>query len=748
MRSCLIDIRCLQDPDYALRGVGRHAGALLAHARAALPGVRLIGLADRALPLPDDRTRASLDDVRHSAYTGALNGNCTHVQLSPMTHDPLFTARLLHHPAIPSAAVVYDFIPFDDPERYLSRPAARLQYHVALRWLVRHQLLLPISQDAADRLQAILKVPAHRIIVTGAPLDERFEAITPGSARHVLVIGGSDARKNPELAVHAHAMSRSLQRDKVPLVVTGVYAAGWLEAQRRRVAELGGDPDLIETPGHVDETALHGLFARALCVVAPSRAEGFSLPVLEAMAVGVPVLASSIPAHRELLASGLFGADDQGGLASLLDDVQQPDWRARQLSRQAQVWPHFRAQAVAGRFWQGVSRLVPGPAPSITGRRPRVAFLTPLPPARSGVADYSLATCPELAKRVDLHVFTPTEKALLPDGSGTCAPLSALPLLSSSFDRVVHVLGNSVFHLGILRLLLQHGGAAIMHDGRLLDLYAAHIGVQRTERMAEAELKRALGPNEIWHWLAGDLPPRALIMAEIAEAEPLMLHSRAAVSEVQRRYGRTSTHLPFSPYRRMPSTMFDPAERAAARARLGIEASQVLIATFGYVHPTKAPLDCVWAVELLRAWKIDARLHFVGAPLMDVGPLTRSIEELGLTPHVRLGDAYIDEDGYRDHLMAADMAVQLRTAGVGSVSGALADCVAAGLPSVASAALADGIDAPDYVLRVPDNPSPVLVAEALASLLGSPSTARQRTEYVTTHGFDTYADRLCRALGL
>lgn len=749
MPVCLVDLRCLQDPAYAGRGIGRHARALLDHARDGLPGMRLTGIADPALPPLPPAVQALFDEVRLTAYTGALAEPCCFVQLSPMTHDPLFTARLLHHPAIPAATVVYDFIPLQEPERYLPGPGPRLDYHLALRWLARYQLFLPISADAGARLAALLGVPGQRITVTGASLDAWFDTLAPGTPRHVLVIGGGDPRKNPECAVRAHARAGPLQTAGVPLIITGDYPAEWLHQQQSVAAGLGGDPALVQAPGHVGEAQLLALYADALCVVTPSRAEGFSLPVIEAMAAGAPALASDIPPHRELLDAALFAPDDDAALAALLGQVSQPAWRTAALARQATVWPRFRAAAVAGRFWAAVRRLAPTTAPSAPLARPRVAFLTPLPPDRSGVADYSAATCRELGKRVDLHVFTPTADPVALPGVAAVSPLAALPLLSSRFDRVVGVLGNSVFHLEILQLLLRYGGAAILHDGRMLDLYAGHMGFKRTERMAEAELGRALHPNEIWEWLTGHMPPGALLLADVAAtAEPLMMHSRAGVAQVARRYRRQATDLPFSLYRAIPEAGLSPEARAAARARLGVAPAQVLVASFGYVHPSKAPVECLWALDLLRAWEIDARLHFVGAPLMPVGPLQDLIEALGLAAYVRLSPEFVDEAAYRDYLVGADLGVQLRTAGPGNVSGALADCIAAGLPTVASATLSDALDAPDYVRPVPDNPSPLLVAEAAAALLARGPTDAARRAYAAEHGFDRYAARLCAALGL
>lgn len=758
MHDFVLDVRCLQDPLYADRGIGRHAAALLRYARnePVVAAGRLIGLWDDTMPALPDNVRALLDEVRGTAYTGAMTRPTCFVSLSPMTHDPLFAARLLHHPAVFAAAAVYDFIPLDDPDRYLPGGAARVDYHVSLRWLARHDLFLPISRDAAGRLGTLLSVRPHEWVVTGAPLDARFAAAGPGTPRHVLAPGGGDPRKNPEAVVRAHARARGLQAAGVPLLVTGGYGADWLEAQRRTAEALGGRAELVEAPGRVGDADLARLYADALCVAVPSRAEGFSLPVIEAMAAGAPVVASRIPAHVELIDDPalLFAPDDDEALAPLLDRALDPLWRGAVRAAQAPTWPAFRAEAVAGRFWGAVAarldrRSVPA-APR--GARPRLALLTPLPPDRSGVADYSAAMCAELGRRVHLHLFTEAADPPCPPGARSVEALSALPLLSSGYDRVVSVLGNSHFHVRILEHLLRGGGAAIAHDGRMLDMYHAHVG-PRVLRLAEEELGRPLWPNEIWHWRAGDVPPAALILREIADAaEPLLLHSRATVAEVRRRYGRAALHLPFSQYRSWAPGADGPDARRAARerlARLGVRPGQFVLATFGFLAPVKAPEDCIWALELLRSWGVDARLHFVGEPLMPMAPLHALCDELGLHEHVWFADGFVDEAMYRDHLLAADLGIQLRQIGAGSVSGALSDCVGAGLRSVASAALADAIEVPGYVRSVPDNPSPVLLAEAAASLLDSPAdTDAERRSYVREHGLDRYAERLCAALGL
>ena len=752
MRTVFIDVRCLQDANYADRGIGRHALCLLQHARAepAVAACRLIGVIDPALPPLPDTTRALLDEVRTTGYGGALERAPVLAQLSPMTHDPLVVGRLLHHRAVRSVAAVYDFIPFDDPDRYLADPQARLDYHVALRWLARHDAFCPISADAAARLQAILRVRPHEITVTGAPLSPLFERLRPAAPQHVLVIGGGDARKNPEHAIRAHARAAGLQAAGVPVVVTGAYPPPWLAAMRRLAAEQGGRRALVQTPGHVDEAALGQLYTQALCVVSPSRAEGFSLPVIEAMAAGVPALASAIPPHRELLDEDcLFAVDDDAALAAMLDRARDPAWRSRTVATQAAVWPRFTGPAVAARFWGAVAQQMAAAPAVLRGARPRLALLTPLPPDRSGVADWAAALCPALGRVAQLDLFSPTAHPPRPPGVDTVQPLSALPLLSSRYDRAVNVVGNSSFHAGIIRNLLRYGGAAVGHDSRMLGVYAAHFA-PRVLPLASAELGRPVQADEPDRWLHSEAPPPALLYGEIAAAaEPLIVHAAATAGEIARRHGRTALHLPFCQQRDWAPDALGPAARAAARARIAVDA-EIVLATFGFIHPTKFPLDLLWALELLRSWGIAARLHFVGDWGMDPAPVRTLAAELGLTPHVWYAEGFVDEALYRDHLVGADIGIQLRNTGPGSVSGVLSDSFGAGLPCVASATLADAIDAPAHTGRVPDRPSPILVADGVARLLDSaPYDAEAaRLAYVAAHSFDRYAALLLEALEL
>ena len=764
----VIDLRCLQDPGYATRGVGRHALALLRHAPAE---VRLIGLVDPTLPplLPEAET--AIDLVHPNAYAASRTGTpSAFVMLSPMTHDPIFVARLLSDTSLLRAAVVYDFIPYRWPDRYLPGPTERLAYAITLRWLARCNFFAPISQSSADDLMTLTGARPGAIAVTGAPLDPMFEQTPSGLPRHLLVVGGGDPRKNPEMVIRAHAGSRLLQAGAgIPLVIAGNYGPVEAASFRAVAAAVGGRQDLIEVPGHVSDAALLDLYGGAFAIVNASRDEGFSLPLIEGMAAGLPCLASNIPAHAELVLDPYccFALDDDAGLGLKLERaVTDVGWRTAVLANQTGVWPRFRSAAVAGRFWDAMlSRLeaqassFPAPAlqaPTVLrGYRPRVALLSPLPPDRSGVADYTAATCAEFGKLVDLHVFTETTQPTKLRHVASIRPLEMLPHVSAGFDRVVSVIGNSHFHVRIFELLQRYGGACIAHDARMLGFYRILLGQDRALEVAGRELRRQVTEAELNAWLGDEGKLEALFLGEIAEsASPTIVHSSVTAEMFPKRYGVVPAYLPFSIYRPWSAEELTPASRDAARARLGIAANEVVIATFGFVHASKAPEECIWALDILRGWNIPASLHFVGGIDMHAeGARLRALAaSLGHAAHVRFADDFVTEQTYADYLVGADMGVQLRTYGLGGLSGALLDCAAAGLPTVTNASLGATVGVPDYVHCIPDAISSLLLAEALATLLEAGVAAvrpeAMRSAFSAWRSFANYAIGLCGVLGL
>ena len=137
-------------------------------------------------------------------------------------------------------------------------------------------------------------------------------------------------------AATAPATSTAAANHRIPPLVL-VGPPGWGEA----LDTAGLPAGAVRTPGYLSEADLARVVAGAAALVSPSWYEGFGLPALEALACGTPVVASDIPAHREVLGdqAQLFAPDDPGALAAALaatlDDPGGEPARAARRTRAA-----------------------------------------------------------------------------------------------------------------------------------------------------------------------------------------------------------------------------------------------------------------------------------------------------------------------------------------------------------------------------------------------------------------------------
>lgn len=210
------------------------------------------------------------------------------------------------HLHLPQAVVLYDatFRIFpDDKSRWFRTGWSRLTQ----RSLDSPARCVTISQSAARDIGTFFRVrsPLDLIYPGHDPVTRH---VAPREDKpYVLVIGTDSPRKNVQVVKRAHARLRQEDRPRLVIVGQGHNA----------------DAD-VETTGFVDDTHLSEILAGAAALVAPSRNEGFDLPVIEALAAGVSVIASDIPVHREVLGDDwpyFFAPDDVAALASLLASV-------------------------------------------------------------------------------------------------------------------------------------------------------------------------------------------------------------------------------------------------------------------------------------------------------------------------------------------------------------------------------------------------------------------------------------------
>ncbi len=143
---------------------------------------------------------------------------------------------------------------------------------------------------------------------------------------YVFYVGGLEHRKNLGLLIEALSGIRS--DTSLRVVIAGGSAGD--TAVLRQLAESLGVTRRVQFLGKVADIELSSLYGGALALVYPSRHEGFGLQLVEAMAVGCPILASTSASLPEILGQGgaTFPADDAKGLGRLLIRLEQDqEWR-------------------------------------------------------------------------------------------------------------------------------------------------------------------------------------------------------------------------------------------------------------------------------------------------------------------------------------------------------------------------------------------------------------------------------------
>ena len=193
----------------------------------------------------------------------------------------------------PLVMTVQDLDAIDHPELHPARSVRALR--ATLRHLDRAGTVLAISEATADDL-VDRGVERDRIVVT--PLG-RVELGAPAPTRahdgpYVLAVGEQMPRKNLALLLRVWAQVPELP----PLVHAG--PPGSDTARLEALVQELGLTDRVRFLGYVTPAVLARLLVDALALCFPSTAEGFGLPVLEAMAADLPVVASDLPVLREV----------------------------------------------------------------------------------------------------------------------------------------------------------------------------------------------------------------------------------------------------------------------------------------------------------------------------------------------------------------------------------------------------------------------------------------------------------------
>jgi glycosyltransferase involved in cell wall biosynthesis len=360
----------------------------------------------------------------------------------------------------------------------------------------------------------------------------------------------------------------------------------------------------------------------------------------------------------------------------------------------------------------------------------RIAFFGPLPPSKTGIADYNEALLPSLRKDYEIDVFLPrTNRNGSPDGF----PHGDFFLRQnrSPYDLALYHMGNqSRFHEYMYGYLFQQPGAVLFHDyclhhsradmllkRNMTEEYRQelhYVYPDQAERIANAAITFAAGDLLFFHYPLFEL----IVRASLAVGA----HTDAAVKKLQ---------ICETPVIKIPCLQMEGGQGTETRIYPG----KTILASFGYATQAKRVSTILETIADLRVEHHDLLYVIVGELENRIGIL-RQIETLGLK-ETALVTGHVEMPEFLKWMSRADIILNLRYPSAGEMSSTLIRALASGKPVIVSRLL-DVQEIPENaLLRVrPDHEQKDLRA-ALVELLRDPDLRKRLSanarKYIEEH---------------
>lgn len=316
---------------------------------------RWVLLAPEGSPLPTLRRIAA-------RCIGAFHGHLwEQLDLARYSRDGLLISFTPTGPLIKRSQLVtmHDASVYRVPEAFSWR--FKMWYRLVGHWLAaRAPRTLAVSEFAATEAVNWFQCERDKVSVTsegwqhlqrldGDPGILERHGLTPG--RYVLAVSSPTPNKNFQLVVRAASEVRD---SSIEFAIAG--ATDLNVFTKAKVAPVAG----VKMLGYVSDDELKSLYEHALCLVFPSRYEGFGIPPLEAMSLGCPVMASRIAAVEEVCGSAAkyFDPDDHREVARLIERLGNDPSDVEAMRRQGLLRaPHYSWREAAQRTLSAVHQV-------------------------------------------------------------------------------------------------------------------------------------------------------------------------------------------------------------------------------------------------------------------------------------------------------------------------------------------------------------------------------------------------------
>jgi len=670
---------------------------------------------------------------------------------------------------IPTAVILYDLIPLIHHQPYLENPVVESWYENKLDHMRRGNLFLAISESSRQEGIDYLGFSEDISVNISTAADSHFKPQSISENReleirnkyglkdsYVMYTGGIDHRKNIEGLIISYAsLPKAVRAEHQLAVVCSIQPQDKVRLEVL-AKEYSLKSDELVLTGFIPEDDLVALYALCKVFVFPSWHEGFGLPALEAMSCGRAVIGSNKSSIPEVIGldDALFDPKDDQAITDKLLKVLTDDAFRSKLERhglkQAKKFSWDKSAIKAINAFEGLYKKNQVTKTLTPNQRPKLAFVSPLPPERSGISDYSAELLPELSRHYEIDVIVNQDLISNSWVNANCQVRSVEWFKSHAnrYERVLYHFGNSHFHQHMFSLLKEVPGIVVLHDFFLSGIVSHMDANDFTPNGWTSELYQSHGYNAVQERF------HALDTADVVWKYPcnlgILRGGKGVIvhSENSRRLAKSwykkieTTDCSVIPHLRVPDFDFD---RAQSRKKLELSIDDFVICSFGLLGPSKLNhrlLDAWLASDLAK----DNRCILIFVGENEAGEygqkLLTTIRRSGLKSRVRI-TGWADMETFRHYLSAADIGVQLRTMSRGETSGTVLDCMNYGLATIVNAngSMAD-LDA-DAVWKLPDEFNDTQLIEAVETLRHDKSRRIQLGSAAQKVIVEQHAPRTC-----
>lgn len=596
---------------------------------------------------------------------------------------------------------IYDIIPLIMPEDYISswQEPLKTEYKRRIETIPNWaDKLIFISESSKFDFERINSHINEKSVTIPLAVDHTkfYPYISPLNKEqelYILFTGGFDPRKNIVKALEAfsHLINDDPQEfENLKFYLVCACSEETRQKYERLAAKLGILDRLVLT-GYVEEDVLVDLYRRASVFFFPSRYEGFGLPVLEAMACGLPVVTTNVSSIPEVIGNLAYYccADDSKDMALALKQAfrerQNEQSRAQKSIQRAREFTWAKTAASYSQFF---ANTLFDANNSRELKHKKVAYVSPWPPQRSGIANYSFEIVSHLKEYVDVTLYLENKQECNTENLDVLVEdLAFLPDKVKNYDCIVYHIGNNTkFHKEIYKMAWQYPGIVVLHEFNIHPFLAdAFLGTADEYLYEDAliqghgdlgttsykSLKLSGSPPEIWKFpLSHALAKRSLAT---------IVHSLWAKKQLQE-----IENVFVVPMGSVNKTTFDASKSASIlRKRFGILPNHFLISTFGFVNRLKRIPKILEAIKILVESGYPVQF-FIGGDLIEptLG-IEEKIKSLGISDQVIIS-GYLSEGDYEGCLSMSDIVLNLRYPSLGESSAALLKTLGYGKPCIVS----------------------------------------------------------------